>query len=175
MLTVLFRKIWNSPAPVQGLIPTPPSSTNLSSSPSSIPLHLGAGLTDSPHRVSIDLSTPHSPTSPNNHRYAGAIPIPSSQRTVTQRSTDGPSSPVDHLGPMGSYGSSNRSSTLQSTLQTLKNQRHQRAASLISRESDIARPDPDGESILRTDDHGNVLMGNLEGLVSRLLGESIGT
>jgi len=167
--TLFQGSIWNSSAPVQGLIPTPPSSTNLSSSPSSIPLHLGAGLTESPHRASMDLSAPHSPTSPNNYRYPGAIPIPSSQRTVTQQSIDGPSSPVDHLGPVGSYGSSNRSSTLQ----MLKNQRHQRAASLISRESDIARPDPEGEPILGTDDHGNVLKGNLEGLVSRLLGESI--
>ncbi|KAF8610189.1 hypothetical protein BDV93DRAFT_540063 [Ceratobasidium sp. AG-I] len=168
--TLFQGSIWNSPS-VQGFIPTPPSSSNLSLSPSNLPLHLGAGLTDSPHGASIDLPSPHTPTSPNNYRTPGAIPIPSSRRsgTVTQQPVDGPSSPTDYLGPGGSYGSSNRSSTLQ----MLRQQRHHRAASLISRESDIARPDPEGEPILRTDDHGNVLMGNLEGLVSRLLEDSI--
>ncbi|KAG9092999.1 hypothetical protein FS749_015267 [Ceratobasidium sp. UAMH 11750] len=149
---------------------TPPSSSNHSISPSSLPLQISPGVHESPTPYIPELpSSPSSPTAnvtPRNNTLnagAGAVPIPG-RRLDTQQFAQMTMSDSD-AGYSG-FGSLPRSPTLQMLAQA---NRGHRAGSLISRASDIAGPHPEGHDRINFDRDGRVLTGNLEGLVDRLL------
>ncbi|KAG8748680.1 hypothetical protein FRC10_000071 [Ceratobasidium sp. 414] len=149
---------------------TPPSSSNHSLSPSSLPLQISPGVHESPTPYIPELpSSPTSPTTnatPRNNTLnagAGAIPIPGRRLDSEQFSQLTIS---DSDAGFSGYGSLPRSPTLQMLARA--NRAH-RAGSLVSRASDIAGPHPEGHEKINFDHDGRVLTGNLEGLVDRLL------
>ncbi|ELU44768.1 RasGEF domain-containing protein [Rhizoctonia solani AG-1 IA] len=144
-----------------GLLPTPPTSSGMSSSPGSSRLGQGV-LDDSPRTINNELpKATHSPyISP-----ATAIPIPKApgtqQRLDTLGGLDLGSSPDTAYNWQGSI---DRSPTIARVPQY-----RPRPGSVFSHQSDIAAPHPEGHPIINYDEHGNVLTGNLEGLVMHLL------
>ncbi|CAE6437241.1 unnamed protein product [Rhizoctonia solani] len=168
-MSLFDGSIWDSHtnlANLANLLPTPPTSSGLSSSPGSSRFGQGP-LNDSPSTFNNELPrTPATPYIPGT----GAVPIPRTQQRpeVVTQSFGGlnlGSSPDS--GPSSSYnwqGSLDRSPTILRVPQ----HRH-RAGSVLSHQSDIAGPHPEGHAIINYDEQGNVLTGNLEGLVMRLL------
>ncbi|QRW27442.1 RasGEF domain-containing protein [Rhizoctonia solani] len=109
----------------------------------------------------FDSSATHSPyISP-----ATAIPIPKAPGTQQRLDTLGGlnlgSSPDTAYNWQGSI---DRSPTIARVPQY-----RPRPGSVFSHQSDIAAPHPEGHPIINYDEHGNVLTGNLEGLVMHLL------
>ncbi|CAE6413994.1 unnamed protein product [Rhizoctonia solani] len=167
-MSMFDGSVWGSQAnlPNLNLLPTPPTSSGMSSSPGSSGFGQGA-LNESPRTINSELpKTTPSPYIPGT----GAIPIP---RTPQRPDTITPligglnlgSSPDS--GPSSSYnwqGSMDRSPTIARVPQY-----RPRAGSVLSHQSEIAGPHPEGHEIINYDEHGNVLTGNLEGLVMRLL------
>ncbi|CUA74960.1 Rap guanine nucleotide exchange factor [Rhizoctonia solani] len=166
-MSLFDNSVWNSRTDLHNLaslLPTPPTSSGMSSSPGSS--RIGQGLlSDSPRALNPEL--PRTPTTPYVPATS-AVPIPrttSGRPEITTQSLHGlnPGSSPDS-GPSWLRSSFDRSPTILRVPQY----RH-RAGSVLSHESEIAGPHPEGHAIINYDEQGNVLTGNLEGLVTRLL------
>ncbi|KAB5596481.1 Rap guanine nucleotide exchange factor [Ceratobasidium theobromae] len=159
--------VWGSVANLAPTNPmlTPPSSSFMGSSPGSMrPMPLN----DSPRTMNLDL--PQTPTSPT----ASRTPVPGAMPTPRQRPDVNLAHQFSSLGVSTSPESGMSGDSWQTrgvdrspTIRRVSNSRN-RPMSIISA-SDIAEPNPHGHSVIKYDDEGNVLMGNLEGLVGRLL------
>ncbi|KAF8710860.1 Guanine nucleotide exchange factor for Ras-like small GTPases, partial [Rhizoctonia solani] len=162
-MSLFDSSVWGSQANVAnlGLLPTPPTSSGMSSSPGSSRLGQGV-LNDSPRTINNELpkATPSPYISP-----ATPIPIPKAPGTQQRLDTLGGlnlgSSPDTAYNWQGSI---DRSPTIARVPQY-----RPRPGSVFSHQSDIAAPHPEGHPIINYDEHGNVLTGNLEGLVMHLL------
>ncbi|CAE6531696.1 unnamed protein product [Rhizoctonia solani] len=163
-MSLFEGSVWGSQTNLPNLanlnpLPTPPTSSGMSSSPGSSRFGRGP-LNDSPHTLSSELPrTPATPYIPGT----GAVPIPRTpQRPEVMTQSFGGlnlgSSPDS--GPSNWQRSLDRSPTI-----TRVPQYRPRAGSVLSGESEIAGPHPEGNAIINYDEQGNVLTGNLEGLV----------
>ncbi|KDN51718.1 hypothetical protein RSAG8_00266, partial [Rhizoctonia solani AG-8 WAC10335] len=167
IMPLFDSSVWGgSQTRLPNLLPTPPTSSGMSSSPGSSRFDQGP-LNESPRTLNSEL--PRSPTTP----YVpgtGAVPIPRTppRPEIMTQSFGGlnlGSSPNSgHSSTYNWQGSLDRSPTILRVPQY----RH-RAGSALSHESEIAGPHPEGHAIINYDEQGNVLTGNLEGLVMRLL------
>ncbi|KAG8689754.1 hypothetical protein FRC11_000801 [Ceratobasidium sp. 423] len=123
-------------------------------------------LNDSPRTLNNELpKTPAAPYVPGT----GAIPIP---RTPQRLDTTAQSFSGLNLGssPDSGFASSNWQRSLDRSPTIAKVPQYRpRAGSILSRESGVAGPHPEGHAIINYDEQGHVLTGNLEGLVMRLL------
>ncbi|CAE6419180.1 unnamed protein product [Rhizoctonia solani] len=164
-MSLFENSVWGSHANLPRL-PTPPASSGLSSSAGSSRLGQGA-LSESPRTINSELPKTASSS------YVPANSIVSIPRTPQRPDTIAPSLGGLNLGsspdsfPSSSdnwQGSLDRSPTIARVPQY-----RPRAGSVLSHESDIAGPHPKGHDIINYDEYGNVLTGNLEGLVKRLL------
>lgn len=166
--------VWGSTTNVN-LMPTPPGT---SSSPSSF----NPGLfSDSPRTINSELPQPTTPISPVSRNGPGPMAIPRSgyrRDTVTSQfsglnlSTSTDTTPSTHQWPSAfspdAGGGPSRSNDRSPTIRRVHGFRPY-PASVMSRESSVAGPHPEGEPIINPDEDGNVISANLEGLVTRLL------